>query len=50
MGENTTAKPEIVVVDDSRVIRHAAAKMLGDDYTVHVAENGLAGWQLLQQK
>lgn len=49
MGENTTAKPEIVVVDDSRVIRHAAAKMLGDDYTVHVAENGLAGWQLLQQ-
>jgi two-component system, cell cycle response regulator len=49
MGENVTDKPEILVVDDSRVIRHAATKMLGLDYTVHLAENGAAGWQQLGQ-
>ncbi len=49
MGENVTDTPEILVVDDSRVIRHAATKMLGHDYTVHLAENGAAGWLQLQQ-
>jgi diguanylate cyclase (GGDEF)-like protein len=49
MGENITDTPEILVVDDSRVIRHAATKMLGHEYTVHMAENGAAGWQQLRQ-
>jgi two-component system, cell cycle response regulator len=49
MGENISDKPEVLVVDDSRVIRHAATKMLGADYTVHMAENGMAGWATLQQ-
>jgi two-component system cell cycle response regulator len=43
-----TNKPEILIVDDSRVIRHAATKMLAHDYTVHAAENGAEGWRRLQ--
>jgi two-component system, cell cycle response regulator len=48
MGENLTDKPEILIVDDSRVIRHAATKMLAPEYTVHVVENGAEGWRRLQ--
>jgi diguanylate cyclase (GGDEF)-like protein len=41
-------KPELLIVDDSKVIRLAARKMLGDDYVIHLANDGLAGWELLQ--
>jgi len=48
MSENVEEKPEILVVDDSRVIRLAARKMLGSEYTIHLAEDGLVGWEILQ--
>lgn len=48
MSEQSAEKPEILVVDDSKVIRLAARKMLGNDYEVHLAEDGLIGWELLQ--
>lgn len=48
MSDQTGDKPEILVVDDSKVIRRAAAKMLGDGYIVHEAVDGSHGWQLIQ--
>jgi diguanylate cyclase (GGDEF)-like protein len=44
-----TEKPQILVVDDSKVIRRAAVKMLGTDYEIHEAIDGLDAWQQLQQ-
>lgn len=44
-----TDKPEILIVDDSKVIRRAAAKMLGDGYIVHEAVDGRDAWQLIQK-
>lgn len=49
MSEQATNKPEILVIDDSKVIRLAAKKMLGSDYEIHLAEDGLVGWEMLQQ-
>lgn len=49
MSEDVSEKPQILVVDDSRVIRRAAYKMLADDYQVHEAIDGMDGWQQLQQ-
>ncbi len=49
MNEEATEKPQILVVDDSKVIRRAAIKMLGDGYQVHEAVDGLDGWQQLQR-
>ena len=49
MTEEATEKPQILVVDDSKVIRRAAIKMLGDGYQVHEALDGLDGWQQLQR-
>jgi len=43
------SKTEILVVDDSKVIRWAATKILRNDYTVHEACNGLEAWEILQQ-
>lgn len=48
MSEMSAEKPEVIVVDDSKVIRLAARKMLGTDYTIHLAEDGLVGWEMLQ--
>jgi len=49
MSELPENKQEILVVDDSKVIRIAARKMLGTDYIIHLAEDGLIGWEMLQQ-
>lgn len=49
MNKEVTETPQILVVDDSRVVRRAAMKMLGDDYQVHEAVDGMDGWQLLQR-
>lgn len=38
-------KPRLIMVDDSKVMRKAAAKMLGDRFDVVVAEDGVEGWQ-----
>lgn len=42
-----TAKPRILAVDDSRVMRRAMAKVLGTDYEVIEAEHGEDAWTLL---
>jgi CheY-like chemotaxis protein len=39
-----TDKPVILVVDDSRVMRKAMIKILGDGYEVIEAEDGMKGW------
>lgn len=44
-----TPKTEILIVDDSKVIRWAASKILRNDYTVHEATNGLEAWEVLQR-
>ena len=49
MTEQSEEKPEVLVVDDSKVIRLAAKKMLGADYVIHLAEDGLVGWEMVQQ-
>ena len=49
MSEQAAEKPEVLLVDDSKVIRLAARKMLGSEYVIHLAEDGLEGWELLQQ-
>jgi len=48
MSSQPNDKPEILVIDDSKVIRSAAVKMLGDEYIVHQASDGMAGWEVLQ--
>lgn len=49
MSEQSSQKPEILIVDDSNVVRKAAAKMLGDGYIIHEAVDGQDGWQQIQQ-
>lgn len=44
---DTTAKPRILAVDDSRVMRVAIRKILGKDYDVIEAEHGEDAWTLL---
>ena len=43
-----TELPRILVVDDSKVMRLAAGKLLKDDFDVIVAEDGQAGWELIE--
>ncbi len=43
------ARPGILVVDDSRLIRVAAKKILSNDFTVTEAEDGEVAWSILQQ-
>lgn len=44
---DTSNKPRILAVDDSRVMRRAITKILGQDYDVIEAENGEDAWMLL---
>ena len=44
-----TSKLEILIVDDSKVVRVTAKKMLQSDYTIFEATNGLEAWEVLQQ-
>ena len=39
----------VIIVDDSKLIRNAGAKMLGAEFDVVSAEDGAAAWALLQQ-
>lgn len=40
-------KPHILVVDDSRVMRRALSKILGQEYAVTEADHGEDGWTML---
>jgi len=41
--------PHILVVDDSKVVRWSANKLLQQEYTVHLAADGAAAWTMLQE-
>jgi len=41
--------PHLLVVDDSKVVRWTANKMLRKEYTVHLAEDGASAWSILQE-
>ncbi len=47
MGEGE-AKARILVVDDSKLMRKAALKMLGDEFDVVTGEDGEEAWTVLQ--
>lgn len=51
MGERDAGggKPRILVVDDSKLVRFAAEKILGRDYDVVLAEDGELGWRRVQE-
>ncbi len=49
MSEEAKEKPQILVVDDSKMVRRAVQKMLAADYHVHEAVNGMDAWQQLQR-
>lgn len=42
------AEARILLIDDSKVMRKSALKMLGGDFDVVVAEDGEQGWQMIQ--
>jgi diguanylate cyclase (GGDEF)-like protein len=42
------SRPKILIIDDSKVIRWAATKILDKDHTVLEASNGEEGWEILQ--
>ncbi len=42
-------KQHILVIDDSRVVRWQAGKLLEKDYQVHVAEDGQQAWEVLKE-
>ena len=48
MTDSNSEKPVILIVDDSKVIRLAARKMMGADYEIVEAANGLEGWEQIQ--
>ncbi len=48
MTDVTTDKPIILVVDDSRLMRVAARKILKSDFEVLEAEDGEIAWEVLQ--
>jgi len=43
------AKQHVLVIDDSKVVRWQAKKVLEKDYQVHLAEDGRQAWELLQE-
>ena len=49
MNEMASVKPVILIVDDSKVIRLGARKMLSESCEVLLAEDGEQGWQALQK-
>lgn len=48
MSENKSEN-QILIVDDSRVIRRAAVKILQNDYDIVEAEDGADAWRVLQK-
>jgi diguanylate cyclase (GGDEF)-like protein len=48
MTESTANRPTILVVDDSRLMRVAARKILKNDFEILEAEDGEVAWDVLQ--
>jgi diguanylate cyclase (GGDEF)-like protein len=48
MTESTANKPTILVVDDSRLMRVAARKILKNDFEILEAEDGEVAWDVLR--
>ncbi len=48
MTANAAARARVLLVDDSKVMRKAALKMLSDECDVVTAEDGLDGWKQLE--
>lgn len=48
MIDSTSPKPVVLIVDDSKVIRLAARKMLGNDYETIEAGDGVQAWEHIQ--
>jgi diguanylate cyclase (GGDEF)-like protein len=48
MADSTADKPTILVVDDSRLMRVAARKILKNDFEIIEAEDGEVAWDVLQ--
>lgn len=46
--EKPAQKTRILLVDDSKVMRKAAAKMLSDEFDVVTADDGVDGWKQLE--
>lgn len=46
---NTAKKPRLLLIDDSKLIRKAAEKMLARDFDLVLAEDGVQGWQLIEK-
>jgi two-component system cell cycle response regulator len=45
---NDKEKPQVLIADDSKVIRKSIVKMLGDEYTVIEAADGVEALEILQ--
>lgn len=48
MTDAPSGKTRILVVDDSKVMRRSAAKMLGDEFDIVTADDGADGWKALE--
>ncbi|MFZ5756226.1 MAG: GGDEF domain-containing response regulator [Pseudomonadota bacterium] len=48
MTANGAKKTRVLLVDDSKVMRKAALKMLSDEFEVITAEDGVDGWRQLE--
>ncbi len=44
----TVDRPRVLVVDDSRVVRRALTRILGDQFEIIEAEDGWVGWRSLK--
>ena len=44
-----TSQSQVLIVDDSKVIRRAACKILQNEFDVIEAEDGEDAWQQLQE-
>ena len=44
---DTGSKPAILLADDSKLVRFTAGKILGNEFDLHMAENGAEAWEML---
>lgn len=49
LAKTQPPKIKVLIIDDSRLVRIAAAKMFGDDFDVLLAVDGADGWDIIQR-